>query len=368
MKLCFFIADITHTGGIERVISLLCGQFAINHKDLDIEIVSQFKSSNSVAYDFAGANITYLSEKDHNAKPHSLKRMYRSLSNILNVRRHFKKNKYDVIVAEAFPNNVLLYLAGINLNNVIAAEHVYYGYYGNLLKKIRLHIYKKCRKIVVLTSKDKECYDKYLPSEHTIVIPNPVVLSEKYQSSLDSKIAIAVGRIQYQKGFDTLVEVFKRVHEKYPDWIVRIYGDGNLRAELEQQISDAGLKGIVNLMGRSNEIYKKLRETAFFILSSRFEGFPMVIIEAQSQGVPAVCFDCPNGPSDLVNSGVNGILVENQNKDALYRGICYMIEHPEERKAMGIKSLKNVDKYSSVVICDVWKNLFNSIASTNSQE
>ena len=343
------------------MISLLCGQFAISHKDLDIEIVSQFKSCDSVAYDFAGANITYLSDKDHNAKPHSLKRMYRSLSNILNVRRHFKKNKYDVIIAEAFPNNVLLYLAGINLNNVIAAEHVYYDYYGNLLKKIRLHIYKKCRKIVVLTSKDKECYDKYLPSEHTIIIPNPVVLSEKFVSPLDCKTAIAVGRIQHQKGFDTLVDVFKNVHEKHPDWKVNIYGNGNLRADLEKQIADSLLAGVVNLMGCSNEIYKKLRESAFYIMSSRFEGFPMVLIEAQSQGVPAVSFDCPNGPSDIIQNGVNGLLVENQNKKALYDGICYMIEHPEKRKIMGMAALENVEQYGSVVICDVWKKLFKEI-------
>lgn len=361
MKICFFYDDITHTGGIERVISLLCTQFAINHKDLEIEIVSQFRSSKTLAYDFAGTKITYLSENDYDAKPHSLKRMIRILGNVLKVRKYFKQNKYDLIIGEAYPNNILLYLAGVDLSNVIAAEHVYYDYYGSLLKRLRLHIYKKCRKIVVLTSKDKECYDKHLPSEHTILIPNPVVLSEKYESPLDSRIAIAVGRIQYQKGFDTLVDVFKKVHEKYPEWLVRIYGDGNLRSELQQQISDAGLNGIVNLMGRSNEIYKKIREAAFFILPSRFEGFSMVIVEAQSQGVPAVSFDCPNGPSDLINNGVNGILVENQNKDALYDGICYMIEHPNERKVMGKMALENVDKYSVVSICDAWKKLFNEI-------
>lgn len=364
MKICFFYDDITHTGGIERVISLLCTQFAINHQDLEIEIVSQFRSSKTLAYDFAGAMITYLSENDYDAKPHSLKRMIRILSNVFKVRKFFKQNKYDLIIGEAYPNNILLFLAGVDLSNVIAAEHVYYDYYGNFLKKLRLFIYKKCCKIAVLTSKDKKSYDKYLPAEHTIVIPNPVVLSEKFASPLDSKIAIAVGRIQYQKGFDTLVDVFKKVHAKHPEWLLRIYGDGNLRSELEQQISDAGLNGIVNLMGISNEIHKELREAAFFILSSRFEGFPMVLVEAQSQGLPAVSFDCPNGPSDLINNGVNGILVENQNKDALYEGICYMIEHPEERKSMGKKALENVDQYSVVTICDTWKKLFDEVVGS----
>lgn len=361
MKLCFFYDDITHTGGIERVISLLCTQFVANHKDLEIEIVSQFRSSKTLAYDFAGTKITYLSENDYDAKPHSLKRMIRILGNVLKVRKYFKQNKYDLIIGEAYPNNILLYLAGVDLSNVIAAEHVYYDYYGKFLKKIRLFIYKKCCKIAVLTSKDKVCYDRYLPSDHTIVIPNPVVLSEKFESQLDSNIAISVGRIQYQKGFDTLVDIFKRVHKKHPDWKVRIYGDGNLRAELEQRISDAELNGVVNLMGQSNEIYKKLREAAFYIMPSRFEGFPMVLIEAQSQGLPIVSFDCPNGPSDIIDNGVNGILVENQNATALYDAICYMIEHPEDRKVMGKNALENVDQYSVIVICDAWKKLFNEI-------
>ena len=247
------------------------------------------------------------------------------------------------------------------MSKVIAAEHVYYDYYGSFLKKIRLHIYRKCCKVAVLTTKDKVCYDRYYPSGHTCVIPNPVVLTETYESPLDSKVAIAVGRIQYQKGFDTLVEVFKRVHKKHPDWTVNIYGDGNLRSELEEQISEAGLNGVINLMGRSNEIYKKLRDASFYIMSSRFEGFPMVLIEAQSQGLPIVSFDCPNGPSDIINNGVNGILVEDQNKDALYDGICYMIEHPDERKAMGKKALENVNQYSTVVICNMWQKLFDEI-------
>lgn len=358
MKLCFFIDDITHTGGIERVISLLCDEFAVNHNELDIEIVSQFRSSKTLAYKFPGATITYLSEKDYDAKPHSFQRMFRILGNVFNVRKHFKQNSYDVIVGQSYPNNILLFLGGVPMKNVIAAEHVYYDYYGPVLKKLRLFIYKRCRKVVVLTSKDKACYDKYLRADHTCVIPNPVVLSDIFQSPLESKTAIAVGRIQYQKGFDTLVDVFKRVHAKHPDWKVDIYGDGNLRDQLEKQISEANLNGIVNLMGRSNQIYYKLREASFYIMSSRFEGFPMVLIEAQSQGLPIVSFDCPNGPADIIDSYANGILVEDQNKEQLFEGICYMIENPKERRAMGQKALQNVGQYSVSVICKKWMNLF----------
>lgn len=89
----------------------------------------------------------------------------------------------------------------------------------------------------------------------------------------------------------------------------------------------------------------------------------MVLIEAQSQGLPIVSFDCPNGPSDIINNGVNGLLVEDQNKKQLYEAICYMIEHPKERKAMGKKSLENVGQYSTVVICNMWQRLFDGVLS-----
>jgi len=357
MRLCFFIDDITHIGGIERVTSILCKQFAKNSK-LEVKIVSQFRSNGSLCYDFSYTQITYLSDKDYNARPASFLRLLRMLGNVLKVRRHFNQNKYDIIVGQSFPNSFSLFLAGVRMGNVIAAEHVFYDYYGTFLKKIRLCIYRRCYKVVVLTEKDKKCYDSHLSAEKTIVIPNPMEPVERYQSPLDNNIAIAVGRLEYQKGFDTLIDVFKRVHEKHPKWEVQIYGDGNLRNELESQICKARMTGIVRLMGVATDMYAKYREASFLVMSSRFEGFGMVLVEAQSQGLPIVSFDCPNGPSDIIEDGVNGILVENQNNEGLYEGICYMIEHPVERKEMGHKALENIDRYSCEIICERWISLF----------
>lgn len=361
MKVCFFLADITLTGGIERVTSLLCHQFVKNspEDDIQVEIVSQFRSINPPSYDFSGIRISYLTEKNYDQyKPHSPMRLGQFLANIGAVRKFFKKHRYDIIVGQGFPNVVILFLAGVDMKKVMAVEHVYYGYYGALLRRIRPSVYKRCRKVVVLTNNDKRCFDKELPSNHTIVIPNPVVLIDKYQSPLDSKQIVSAGRLQQQKGYDTLIEVFARVHQQHPDWVLNIYGEGNYRPQLERQILDNRLTGVVNLCGRTKEIYQKMREAAFYVMSSRFEGFPMVLVEAQSQGLPVVSFDCPNGPADIINDNIDGLLVENQNKEQLYEAICFLIDHPDKRSEMGKHAISNVDKYDVVEICKQWKQAF----------
>ena len=359
MKLCFFIDDITHTGGIERVTSNLVSQFSKDRKDITIEIVSQFKSSDKLWYPFENCTMTYLSNKNYDAKPHSLERLSKMFSNVFAVRRHFKKNKYDLIIGQSFPNVFILFLAGVDMSRVVAAEHVYYDYYGSFLKKLRLYVYRRCHKIAVLTSLDKACYDNHFLSDHTVLIPNPVIVPQDTYSPLVNKKAIAMGRIQYQKGFDTLVDVFEIVHKKHPDWVVNIYGDGNYKDQIEQYIKDRSMEGVVVLKGRTDDVPSVMSEASFFILSSRFEGFGMVLAEAMAQGLPAVSFDCPTGPSDIVKTNVNGILVENQNKEALADAISYMIEHPDERKEMGKRAVDTVKEFSGESIARKWYELFD---------
>lgn len=361
MKICFLVADISHTGGIERVTSNLANLLLLKKQDVEIDIVSQFKSGENLWYPFDGCNICYLNTKNYDAKPHSLRRLFRMLSNYIRIRRFFLTQKYDFVISQSMLNTLLLYFAGINLKNVLAVEHVKYDYYNSVLKRIRLHVYRQVAKVVVLTEADKSKYDKYLPNGHTVIIPNPVMVPEYFQSKLDNKQAIAMGRIQYQKGFDTLTDVFTIVHKKHPDWIVNIYGDGNDRDEIEKYIRRKGMENVVILRGRTTDVFSVMRNASFFILSSRFEGFGMVIAEAMTQGLPAVSFDCPTGPSDIIQTNINGILVENQNIQAMADAICYMIENPNERMRMGKNAMHTVKRFSGDIIVNQWLDLFNNL-------
>jgi glycosyltransferase involved in cell wall biosynthesis len=364
MKICFLLADISHTGGIERMTSTLAAEMLKERKDIQIDIVSQFHSSQKLWFPFDGCNIVFLSHRNFDAKPHSIDRAFRIFANIKRVRSYFKTNKYDFILAQSLSNVFILYFAGISLKNVFAIEQIHYNYYGTLIKRIRLHIYKKALKVVVLSKNAKSFFDKHLPQEHTVVIPNPIDICNGEKASLDGKEAIAVGRLEYQKGFDTLIDIFAEVHQIHPEWKLNIYGDGNLHEQLTRQIKETKLEGIVNLKGRTDNVPHVMQESAFFILSSRCEGFGIVLTEAMQQGLPCVSFDCPDGPSDIISNYEDGIVVPNQDKQALKEAICYMIEHPKERKTMGKKASDNINRYSVDNICKIWLKLLDENSSS----
>ena len=212
----------------------------------------------------------------------------------------------------------------------------------------------------MLTKKDKKKKKKNLPADHVYVIPNPVrKIDSKYAPLVNKKI-ISVGRLDYQKGFDNLIQGFAVLHSKYPDWELNIYGDGSLRENLQKQIDRLELSNTVHLCGRTNNIDSKLDESSLFVLSSRFEGFPMVLVEAMSHGLPCVSYDCPNGPSDIIQNGHNGLLVENQNLSALIHAIETLINDPVERKRLGHNAPESISSFSEETIVQKWHELFVS--------
>ena len=361
MKIGFYLGDYNNVGGIERVTTTLSNYMAdvLGH---EVEIISSFKGRPEPAYSLSkSVKVHYITEEATGSVPHSMKRIIKRLTNVVHVRRFFKTHKYDLIIAQAFPNNLSLFLAGKDMSNVISAEHVYANYYGSFIKSIRNFIYRRSAKIVVLTGNDKEYFDTVFSSNHTLVIPNPVILTEKHYSSLVNKEIISLGRLQYQKGYDNLVDIFNSVHKRYPDWHLSIYGEGALRKELQQKIDSLGLSDFMHLKGLTTDVPAVLRQSSIYVMSSRFEGFPMVLIEAMNQGVPCVSYRCPNGPSDIIQDGHNGLLVEDQNAAQLADAICYMIENDEERKQMGKNSCDSIDKYSASSICSMWECLFNDL-------
>lgn len=359
MKLCFFVDDITKVGGIERVTTTLVNNLS-DFESYDITISSIFHGRQSPNYKISEkVKIDYITNKCHGQKPHSFERIKNLIKAIPKIRKYFNNNQFDIIVAQSFPPAIALYLCGKSSAKKIVAEHVFAQYYTKPIQLIRKYIYKQFDRLIVLTSKDKEFFDTQLPSSQTTVIPNPVVLKDSGKAPLDSKKIISVGRLEYQKGFDTLINCFYQISRQYPDWILEIYGEGSLRDELQSLISKYKMEKIVLLRGHTSDINTKFKEAAFYVMSSRFEGFPMVLIEAMNQGIPCISFDCPNGPSDILENGVNGILVKDQSPDDLQKAIIRLIENKSERNEMGIKASHSVEKYNEKNIANMWDELFD---------
>jgi len=216
---------------------------------------------------------------------------------------------------------------------------------------------KQLDKFVVLTEEDSHNWPEL---DNVVVIPNFVSSVPMKQSDGSSKRVIAVGRYSYQKGFDLLIDAWCIVHNSHPSWLLDIYGAGD--PSQYQKLADS--KGIGTFLhcnaavSNINEMYEK---SSIFVLSSRYEGLPLVIIEAMGAGLPVVSFSCPCGPRDMIKDGVNGFLVESGAVEQLAQKIVYLIENEEERLQMGRNAVSSVSKYQKETIMQKWIELFDSL-------
>lgn len=222
---------------------------------------------------------------------------------------------------------------------------------------------KQLDRFVVLTHEDAT-YWKGLPN--LTVIPNPITIEQGIVSDCSSKQVIAVGRYTYQKGFDLLISTWQIVHKKHPDWKLNIYGGGD-NSSYEELATRLSLKDSAICHGQVNDIRKEYVRNSIFALSSRFEGFGLVLAEAMSVGLASVSFACPCGPRDIIHDGEDGILCEDGNIQQLAAGICRLIEDEQLRKEMGRKAAQNIQRFSLENIMTQWDDLLQEIHRTHTK-
>ena len=180
-------------------------------------------------------------------------------------------------------------------------------------------------------------------------------------SPLTEKRVIAAGRLVRQKNFASLIRAWKEVHAKHPDWKLDIYGEGSLKTSLEKLIADLQLEGAVCLQGKTQEIFKEMTNSSIFVLSSIYEGFGLVIVEAMSCGLPVVSYACPCGPKDIIEDGKDGFLVEVNDEQTLAARINQLIEDEELRRQMSQAALQKSEKYKMERIIPMWMDLFEKL-------
>lgn len=276
------------------------------------------------------------------------------------IRKNIKHNVPDAVVSFIDITNIMTILAMSGMKiPLLISERIDPACHPipALWKKLRLICYPRASALVVQTEKAAE----YFPSrirKITNVIPNPLSVSEKtvQDEILKNEKIIAMGRLCYQKGFDLLLEAFSRIKDKC-SCDMEIWGEGDNRKELEALSEKLGLTDRVSFPGRSADAFSVMKKAGIFVLSSRYEGFPNVLLEAMALGLPALSFDCPSGPSEIIRDGENGLLVESGNIDALASAMERLAGDIELRRKLSSNAVKVADEYSPEKIMSLWEAL-----------
>lgn len=259
---------------------------------------------------------------------------------------------------------------------VVVESHLAYGYSplargatGRILDMLfpPMRAIRRSGLLIALTEGDASRWRK--KHNNVCVIPNPLTCypalprffseAERQSPSSDSCRIICVGRLSPQKRFDRMVDAFALIAERYPRWRVDIFGDGGKDGKrlLQQRIESKGLAGRIDIHQPVDDIYAEYRRSDFFVLSSDFEGFGLVIIEAMACGIPVVSTDCPFGPSEIIADGETGLLAKMEVQD-LADKMEWMITHEEERTEMGRKAREAAARYRKEVVMPEWEKAY----------
>lgn len=356
-KVGILVYDYTLYGGAEKVALNLANELSLYY---DISLISCFSEKNGAMVSLkSDINILVLSNKV-TSMTLSCFQLAKKLKNYL------YQNNIEVLINITAGVNGISYLATRNLNvKVVYAEH------SNLQNKSYgvKHQFrqwlgaKKADYIITLTKADKSAFEqKYKISGKCDYIYNWYdgdISSHEYK--VLSKKIITVGRLEKVKGYDRLINVAKYILKKYPDWRWDIYGDGTLRNQIIKEIKNEHLENSLFVMGNSNNIMSVYEEYSFFVMTSYFEGLPLVLLEAKSCLLPIVSFNCPTGPSEIIQNTKDGYLVKNNDIEELRDKIELLILNSQTRQAMSDNSTDILHKFNKSIIINRWINIINKL-------
>ena len=304
-------------GGTVRAVLSLAQSLAESGRS--VEIVSVVRRTNNPFFPFPdGVKVTAVDDQRKGKSrlpsllvhPDDFAYPWCSLRTDVKLLRRFRAMQGGLVVGTRPSFNLLASALAPEGTVTVAQEHMNFNAHRRGLERDLRRRYRSLAALAVLTEEDRRDYEAALGGATRVVqLPNAVPPLAGEQAQPQSKVVVAAGRLNSQKGFDLLIDAWKPVAEAHPDWQLRIYGRGLQRDALKRQAREAGLAGSVLLMGATRDLGAALAQGSVFALSSRFEGFGIVVVEAMSKGLAVVSFDCPRGPGEIIDDGRDGVLV-----------------------------------------------------------
>lgn len=277
-----------------------------------------------------------------------------------------KKNKIDILINSGVEYNQwsLPIKFWNKKTKMISWEHFNATHQWHFLLRGRMMAKKYADALVVLTQQDKELYLKESPSKGPIYVINNFLnhFPEK-SSSLESRNVLIVGRLVPEKGLKNLVDIWQKVKKNNISngWKLQIVGDGYYKADLQAIISEKKLENSINLVGATHNVEQYYSDASIYVMTSEYEGFGLVLVEAESFGVPVVSFNCPTGPREIINEGQDGFLIPMGDNDAMAEKILLLMSDEALRKGMGKKAKENSLRFKEEDIIEKWVEVLNTL-------
>ena len=355
MKLLYLTPKINSEGGLERVLCLKAN-YLVNNYNYDISIVTQ-NCGNSNPFYPLDSKIKLFDIDLSESRIQFLLKYIKEIKNIIE-----SENPDLIIIVDSIYKAYLISFIAKN-NRIIYECHnsIYvklspkkFPFIFNWIPKLDLFFNRfgasKFDEFIVLTQDSIEEWKV----KKGIVIPNPLWFSTDVKSDLSQKNVIAVGRHTYEKGFDRLLEIWKKVIVKHPDWNLTIYGKSNPDFDLVALAKKLNIEKNIIFYDPVKNIEDKYLEASIYLMTSRFEGFGMVLIEAMASGLPCIAYDCPCGPRSIIENYQNGFLIEDGNEYQFIEKLNDFIENVNLRIEMGNNAKVSVSKYQIEAIMDQW--------------
>ena len=357
-KICFFSGDITRGGGTERVSSMIANALAKqeNYQILFLSLVEQTSEPFFVLEN--GIERYSLGDKWINPGIGYFKLIPR-------LRRFLKQHDIDVIIDIDIVLDILSIPAAKGLGTkIISWEHFNYNFEMQSLYRryILKYSVKRTDYIITLTEGDKKAYMDHLNRREAIsAIYNPVGEFEATEVVEKEKWLISVGHLIPRKGIDYLAEVAALVLKKCPDWKWLVVGDGEERNFLETFIEQNQLGEQLVLTGRTKDVSVYLKKAQIYVMTSRLEGLPMCLLEAKTFQLPSISFDIPTGPSEIIEEGVNGYLINAYDCEEMAHKLELLIGDAALRKQFSEHAQDNMEKFQMASILENWNTVLDTL-------